>query len=64
MFKYSARPGTKAAEYTDQISEEVKQSRLILSKEKRSFKPCVNCDVKGDIMGYKNYLEWEKYYGK
>jgi len=28
MFKYSARPGTKAAEYTDQISEEVKQSRL------------------------------------
>ena len=28
MFKYSARPGTKAAEYTDQISEEIKQSRL------------------------------------
>ena len=28
MFKYSSRPGTKAAEYTDQISEEDKQNRL------------------------------------
>ena len=28
MFKYSERPGTKAAQYTDHISEEVKQSRL------------------------------------
>ena len=28
MFKYSSRPGTKASEYTDQISEEVKQDRL------------------------------------
>ena len=28
MFKYSARPGTKAAEYTDQIPEDEKQSRL------------------------------------
>ena len=28
MFKYSSRPGTKASEYTDQISEEVKQNRL------------------------------------
>lgn len=28
MFKYSSRPGTKAAEYTDQIEETVKQSRL------------------------------------
>lgn len=28
MFKYSSRPGTKAAEYTDQVSEEIKQSRL------------------------------------
>ena len=28
MFKYSARPGTKAAEYTDQISEDIKQSRI------------------------------------
>ena len=28
MFKYSSRPGTKAAEYSDQIKEEVKQSRL------------------------------------
>ena len=28
MFKYSSRPGTKAAEYTDQISEGIKQSRL------------------------------------
>ena len=28
MFKYSSRPGTKAAEYTDQIAEETKQDRL------------------------------------
>ena len=28
MFKYSSRPGTKAAEYTDQIDEDIKQSRL------------------------------------
>ena len=28
MFKYSSRPGTKAAEYDNQISEEVKQKRL------------------------------------
>ena len=28
MFKYSSRPGTKAAEYTDQIDENVKQERL------------------------------------
>ena len=28
MFKYSERPGTKASNYTDQISEDVKQSRL------------------------------------
>jgi tRNA-2-methylthio-N6-dimethylallyladenosine synthase len=28
MFKYSPRPGTKAAEYTDQISEDEKQTRL------------------------------------
>ena len=28
MFKYSPRPGTKAAEYSDQIEEAVKQERL------------------------------------
>ena len=28
MFKYSSRPGTKAAGYTDHIDEEVKQNRL------------------------------------
>jgi len=28
MFKYSSRPGTKAAQYTDKISEEEKQNRL------------------------------------
>ena len=28
MFKYSSRPGTKAAEFTDQIEENIKQSRL------------------------------------
>ena len=28
MFKYSSRPGTKAAEYDNHISEKIKQSRL------------------------------------
>ena len=28
MFKYSSRPGTKAAEYSDQIDEVIKQKRL------------------------------------
>ena len=28
MFKYSSRPGTKAAQYTNQINEDVKQKRL------------------------------------
>ena len=28
MFKYSSRPGTKAAEFTDQLAEEIKQERL------------------------------------
>ncbi len=28
MFKYSSRPGTKAAQYSDQISDKVKQNRL------------------------------------
>ena len=28
MFKYSSRPGTKAAEYDNQISEKIKQNRL------------------------------------
>ena len=28
MFKYSSRPGTKASQYDEQISEEVKQKRL------------------------------------
>ena len=28
MFKYSSRPGTKAAEYDDQVNENIKQDRL------------------------------------
>ena len=28
MFKYSSRPGTKAAQYTNQIEEDIKQKRL------------------------------------
>ena len=36
MFKYSSRPGTKASEYSDQISEKVKQNRLelLINKQK------------------------------
>jgi len=36
MFKYSSRPGTKASEYSGQVSEEVKQNRLqeLISKQK------------------------------
>ena len=45
-------------------SKIIKQSRSILSKEKRSFRPCINCDVKGDIMGHANFIALQKYYGK
>ena len=45
-------------------SKIIKQSRKILSKNKRSFKPCMNCDVKGDIMGHANFKAWEEFYGK
>lgn len=36
-FKYSIRPGTKAAEYSDQVSEDVKQNRLeqLITLQKR-----------------------------
>lgn len=38
MFKYSSRPGTKAAEYTDQVEEAVKQDRLerLITLQKQS----------------------------
>ncbi len=38
MFKYSSRPGTKAAEYTDQISEDNKQNRLevLIDKQRKN----------------------------
>ena len=42
----------------------IKQSRSILSKDKRTFKPCINCNVQGDIMGHINFMAWQKYYGK
>ena len=37
MFKYSSRPGTKAAEYSDQVDEDIKQSRLerLIQKQKK-----------------------------
>ena len=37
MFKYSSRPGTKAAEYSDQIKEKTKQLRLeeVISLQKK-----------------------------
>ena len=37
MFKYSSRPGTKAAEYSDQVDEDIKQSRLerLIEKQKK-----------------------------
>ena len=45
-------------------SKIIKQSRTILAKDKRSFNPCMNCDVKGDLMGFSNFTAWQKYYGK
>ncbi|MEE2858434.1 MAG: radical SAM protein, partial [Candidatus Neomarinimicrobiota bacterium] len=38
MFKYSSRPGTKAAEYSDQITEKTKQLRLeeVISLQKKT----------------------------
>ena len=37
MFKYSSRPGTKASQYSDQISENIKQNRLekLISLQKK-----------------------------
>ena len=45
-------------------SKIIQQARKILSRDKRSFKPCMNCDVMGDVMGYSNYMAWTNYYGK
>ena len=47
MFKYSSRPGTKAAEFTDQISEKIKQKRL-----EKLIKTQKNITLKN----YKNYI--------
>ncbi|MBC8215035.1 MAG: tRNA (N6-isopentenyl adenosine(37)-C2)-methylthiotransferase MiaB [Candidatus Marinimicrobia bacterium] len=50
-FKYSSRPHTKAAEYTDHISEDVKQNRLermiTLQKEHTLFR---NQEVVGSVL--------------
>ena len=48
MFKYSSRPGTKAAQYSDQIAEDVKQRRLEeLIKLQKSITQNVNSRLIG-----------------
>jgi len=47
MFKYSSRPGTKASNYTDQLSEDVKQSRL---------EKLIDLQKKITLQNYKNYI--------
>ena len=50
MFKYSPRPGTKAAEYTNQINEDIKQQRLSqLIKVQNSIRLEVNKEKIGSI---------------
>ena len=34
--------------------------RKILSNNNRKFKPCINCDVRGDVMGAENYQVWKE----
>ena len=47
MFKYSSRPGTKASNYTDQLSEDVKQKRL---------EKLIDLQKKITLQNYKNYI--------
>jgi len=50
MFKYSPRPGTKASEFTDQISDKDKQSRLEkLIELQKNITLCNNRDKIGKI---------------
>ena len=42
MFKYSSRPGTKAAEYTDQIDEEIKKAEEEINILKKSAPEKIN----------------------
>jgi len=33
--------------------------RNMLSNSNRRFEPCINCDVRGDVMGVENYETWK-----
>ena len=33
--------------------------RNMLSNSNRRFEPCINCDVRGDVMGVENYRTWK-----
>ena len=39
-------------------SKKYEGARKMLSNKHRNFSPCVNCDVKGDVMGDINYEYW------
>ena len=45
-------------------SELVKEARLMLKEKNRTFAPCINCDVAGDVMGEPNFNAWLKHYAK
>ena len=45
-------------------SKYIKEARLMLKEKNRTFLPCVNCDVVGDVMGEPNFNAWVDYYAK
>jgi len=45
-------------------SKAIKEARLMLKEKNRTFLPCINCDVAGDVMGEPNFNAWVDYYAK
>ena len=40
-------------------STKFEKIRNMLSDSNRRFEPCINCDVRGDVMGIENYEAWK-----
>lgn len=40
-------------------NEQIKKARLKLKNNSREFLPCYNCDIKGDVMGKRNFDAWK-----
>ena len=39
-------------------NDQIKKARVKLKNNTRGFLPCYNCDVKGDVMGKRNFDAW------